>query len=290
MAIFKRHDYILPTDIVLFAYLAITTIYMLIFRDSMLDFWEVLGARFVVVLVMAQIIVLHKMTHSLWVKDLHILLPLFLTGYLYGETHSLNHLLISENLDPFFMNLDQKLFGFQPSLVFSEKFNKSYFGELMYLGYISYYLQMIVLALFVYFKDKAQLIKTVFIIITSFLIYYLIFSVLPVVGPQFHFIGAEAKPPQSGFLSEFMMQINHNFEKPTGAFPSSHVGMTLIYLYLASLFSKKLMYIFLPFSLLILFATVYIKAHYAVDVFAGILSAPLIYWLSIKIYGFITKN
>jgi len=290
MATYKRPDYILPTDIMLFAYLAITSVYMLIFSSAMPDFWQVLGNRFVIILVMTQIIILHKMTPSVWIKDLHILLPLFLTAYLYGETHSLNHLLIHHNLDPFFMNMDQTIFGFQPSIVFSKKFNSHLFSEMMYLGYISYYLQMIALALFAYLKNKVQLEKIIFLIITSFLFYYLIFSFLPVVGPQFHFIGADAIPPSSGVLSDFMMYINHNFEKPTGAFPSSHVGMTLIFSYLAFRFSKKLFLLFLPFSLLILLATVYIKAHYAVDVIAGILTAPIVYWLSLKLYRSFEKD
>jgi len=284
MDLFKKYNFILPTDIVLFAYLALTTTYLIIFHNSASDFWQVMGARFVIVLVMSQIIYLHKITHSPWIKDLHILIPLFLTAYLYGETHSFNHLIISENIDPYFMHLDQWIFGVQPSLEFSAKFNSHFFGELMYLGYISYYFQMIILAIYVLIKQKTELDKTVFLIFTSFLIYYLVFSFIPVVGPQFYFTGTDAIPPHSGILSEFMMHINHNFEKPTGAFPSSHVGMTIIFSYLASKFSKKVFLIFLPFSLLILFATVYIKAHYAVDVIAGILSAPVVYWLSSKLY------
>ena len=283
MDLFRKHS-ILPTDIVLFAYLALTTIYMLIFNKAIPEFWQLLGARFLIVLVMSQIIYLHKITHSPWIENLHILFPLVLTAYLYGETHSLNHLIFHENLDPFFVQLDQKIFGMQPSLAFSTKFNKHFFGELMYLGYISYYFQMIILALYALIKRKNELDKTVFLIFTAFVLYYTIFSFLPVVGPQFHLTGTEALPPHTGPISEFMMIINHNFEKPTGAFPSSHVGMTLIFSHLAFRLSKKLFFVFLPFSFLILFATVYIKAHYAVDVIGGIITAPIFYWISLKLY------
>ena len=284
MDIYKLKHYILPTDIVLFVYLTITSIYMFIFHENIDSLWHIIGARLLIVVVMAQIIVLHKTTNSLWIKDLHILIPLFLMGYLYGETHAMNHGIFSDNLDPYFIQLDQYIFGMQPSIKFSQEFNSLFFSELMYAGYISYYFQVIGIAVFIYFKKKAILNKIVFIIFNSFLIYYLIYAVLPVVGPQFHFVGADALPMKSGFFSEFMLQINHHFEKPTGAFPSSHVGMTLIFVYMAYKFSKRLFYIFIPFTLLIMFATVYIKAHYAIDIFAGILSAPIVYWASQRLY------
>ncbi|MCK5856008.1 MAG: phosphatase PAP2 family protein [Bacteroidales bacterium] len=284
MSFFKLKPHILPTDIVLLAYLFITTIYMLIFHSNIESFWQVMGARLLIVVVLVQIILLHKTTNILWVKNLHLLFPIFLMGYLYGETHYMNHGLIAVNLDPYFMEMDQFIFGYQPSILFSKKYNNWLFSELMYMGYISYYFQVIVITLYAYIKEKEKLNQSIFIIFNSFLIYYLVYAILPVVGPQFHLIGADGLPPQSGFFSEFMQQINHNFEKPTGAFPSSHVGMTLVFSYMALKFSKKLFYIFIPFTFLIMFATVYIKAHYAVDILAGILSTPIVYYLSQRMY------
>ena len=284
MSSFKLKTYILPTDIVLFAYLFITTIYMLIFHGNIESFWQLMGARLLIIVVLAQIIILHKTTNSLWVKNLHLLFPLFLMGYLYGETHYMNNGVFITNLDPYFMEMDQFIFGMQPSILFSKKYNNWLFSELMYMGYISYYFQVIVITIYTYIKEKSKLNQTIFIIFNSFLIYYLVYAVLPVVGPQFHLNGVDAIPSQSGFFSEFMQLINHNFEKPTGAFPSSHVGMTLMFSYIALKYSRKLFYIFIPFTILIMFATVYIKAHYAVDILAGIISAPIVYYFSQRIY------
>jgi len=73
-------------------------------------------------------------------------------------------------------------------------------------------------------------------------------------------------------------------EGPTAAFPSSHVGIVLILLYLANKFTPKLLKWLIPISILLILSTVYIKAHYVVDVIAGILSFPTIYWLSSASY------
>lgn len=290
MNIFKLKPYILPTDIVLFAYLVVTSIYVLIFHQHIDSLWQIMGARVLIVLVMGQIMLLHKITNSIWIKELHLLIPLLLMGYLYGETHYMNQAIFHENLDPLFVQLDQSLFGMQPSILFSQYYNSHFFSELMYLGYISYYFQIIGITAVYYFKDKIKLPKTIFLIFNSFLIYYLVYAVLPVVGPQFHFDGADALPIKDGFFAEFMQWINHNFEKPTGAFPSSHVGMTFIFAFLALKTSKKLFYIFLPFTVLIIFSTVYIKAHYAVDIIGGIISAPIVFYISSKAFRLLSSE
>jgi membrane-associated phospholipid phosphatase len=45
----------------------------------------------------------------------------------------------------------------------------------------------------------------------------------------------------------------------------------------------------LPLSLLILIATIYLKVHYTIDVIAGILSFPAIYWLGSRTYAWINN-
>ena len=62
-----------------------------------------------------------------------------LMTFLYKETAILNTLIFPK-IDGFLSHLDQKIFGFQPSLRFSETFDSWFFSELFYSGYFSYYL------------------------------------------------------------------------------------------------------------------------------------------------------
>jgi hypothetical protein len=79
-------------------------------------------------------------------------------------------------------------------------------------------------------------------------------------------------------------------ERPAAAFPSSHVGMMVILLYLSGKFAPKLLKILIPIGILLIFSTVYIKAHYVIDVIAGFLSVPIIYWISSRTYTAITMG
>ena len=67
-------------------------------------------------------------------------------------------------------------------------------------------------------------------------------------------------------------------ERPTAAFPSSHVGVTTILMILAwRTRCRKLFWGMMPFFVLMCLSTVYIQAHYAIDVLGGWVSAIVIY-------------
>ena len=69
-------------------------------------------------------------------------------------------------------------------------------------------------------------------------------------------------------------------ERPTAAFPSSHVGITTVLMWLAwQTRNRRLLYFMLPFFVLMFFATVYIQAHYAIDALAGLLTGTIFYFL-----------
>ena len=83
---------------------------------------------------------------------------------------------------------------------------------------------------------------------------------------------------ENGVFYQFMVHAHSAGERPTAAFPSSHVGVTLVMLLLAwRAQSRRLFLLVLPFFLLMCLATVYIRAHYAIDVIAGIVSGVLVY-------------
>lgn len=109
-------------------------------------------------------------------------------------------------------------------------------------------------------------------------------------GPQFYFAYPDNTIPDAGIFRELLKFVQETGEKPTGAFPSSHVGICLINLILLYKYARKGFYITLPIAVLLMLSTVYIKAHYLIDVIAGFITAPLIYWLSINCWKWFKKN
>ena len=227
-------------------------------------------------------------------------------AYWYPDTFEFNRLF--PNLDCFFASAEQWLFNCQPSVEFSKLCPDIWFSDPFNMGYFAYYPLIAIVAIY-YFVFKFEWFeKASFVIVTSFFLYYLIYIFVPVAGPQFYFpaIGMD-NVEACNFLS-IGDYFNHNAillpgpnfeqglffdlveasqevgERPTAAFPSSHVGISTILMIMAWRVNKKLCYGLTPFYVLLCCATVYIQAHYLIDVFAGWMSAVAIYILSTWMY------
>lgn len=210
-------------------------------------------------------------------------------GYFYGETDYLNNLLFKENLDSYFANFEFRLFAIQPAEKFSELISFNWFAELMYLGYFSYYLLIIGIPVLAFLKlGSAKSEQIVFIIANSFFLYYLLFILIPVAGPQFYFANSLSSLPRGYVFGYLVRSVQAVGEAPTGAFPSSHVSICLMLLWFTVKNLKKWLILVIPITLLLLFSTVYIKAHYLIDVLAAILITPLVYFVSQKIFHLLT--
>ena len=138
-------------------------------------------------------------------------------------------------------------------------------------------------------------------IVTAFFIYYLFYIFVPVAGPQFYFPAIGNDNVTQGIFPSIGDYFNHNQEllpgpgyehgffynlvessqqvgeRPTAAFPSSHVGMSTILMIMAWRGSRCLFACLLPFYLLLCGATVYIQAHYLIDAIVGFFSALVLY-------------
>ena len=98
-------------------------------------------------------------------------------------------------------------------------------------------------------------------------------------------------PEIRGFFSNMVQATQMAGERPTAAFPSSHVGIsTIIMIHIFKKRYFKVLTFITPIYFALLASTVYIKAHYLIDVFAGLLSAVLFYYLSVWIYRHVFEN
>ena len=278
------------TDIITLAYMLVTALFILIFGGFSAQFAIPILVRFVLIGFIIFILYLSKSRDNNYIYFIHLFYPILMLTYFYGETDLLNNLVFSDNLDPYLFKWEESIFGFQPSLEFSITFPQKWFSELLHFGYFSYYIMTFTVCLVFFLKQKLRAEKIIFTVISSFFIYYLIFIIFPLVGPQFHFQTPLSDVADSGIFSRAVKLVQYYGEKPTGAFPSSHVGMALIFLYLSFKNIRWLFWFIVPLFILIMLATVYLKAHYAIDVIAGILSAPLVYLMSSLLFKFISRK
>lgn len=204
-------------------------------------------------------------------------------AFFYNETAQLNHISFNP-IDPLLVNMENVLFGSQPSLLFSSWLPDVWMVELMNLGYLSYYFIIISFLVILIHRLPDEFNHKMFLISQSFIIYYLIFIFVPSWGPQFWFEAPANEIPQGIFFQKIMAFIQHTGEAPTGAIPSSHVGITMIICILAYRKLRSFIKIISPFVILLILSTIYIKAHYVVDVIAGIATAPLILMIAQAIW------
>ncbi|MDR0815073.1 MAG: phosphatase PAP2 family protein [Bacteroidales bacterium] len=228
-------------------------------------------------------------TASRRVAGLRRLFPLLMLGYWYQETFYFNNFLF-DNLDRYFIAADETLFGGQPSLAFSRYLPQAWFSELMYFGYFSYYFLVLGVSFWCYVHRNEITDKFIFLIVGSFYCYYLIFIVFPVVGPQYQFLPPANEVPDGYLFSRLMHFLQATGEKPTGAFPSSHVGITLIVVIFIYRHCRSLFRYALPLFIILVFSTVYIKAHYLIDVVGGFVTGFLFYWLFSAFVRFPKRN
>lgn len=242
-----------------------------------------------------------------------ILYQIALLPFWYPDIYEFNKLF--PNLDHHFAHFEQLIFGFQPALEFSRKFSSKWFSEAVYLGYFVYYPMIVGTVLYGFFVKPKEVVKLVYIIMGGFFAFYLIFIFVPVAGPQFYFlaIGMDqahqavfpavgdyfkthidimAGPGYAdGFFYQMIELIQSGGERPIAAFPSSHVGVSTLLMIWLWKYGRKLFLIMTPFYVLLCSATVYIQAHYLIDVFAGWIVAFLFYYLLLRSHQlFFGKN
>lgn len=288
-------------EVVTLLYTLFTSLLILFFWNRMASPRMLLEGRAFVVGGILLLSLFHYYRPNRWLLVLRYVFPLSLLGYWYPDTYEFCQLF--PNLDYVFAAADRALFGCQPSIQFSLWLPQKLWSELFHMGYFAYYPMIFLTVLAPLFTDRRLFARTAFVVLCSFFLYYLIYLFLPVAGPQyyFHAVGFEviesghfphlgdyfryhtelaASPGPEGFFRELVESTQKSGERPTAAFPSSHVGMSTVLMMLLWRNRRYLFAIALPFYFFLCCATVYIQAHYLIDVFGGLVTAVIFFFLT----------
>lgn len=298
----KPHRGLIAAEWAMVAYMVFTLLYIFFAWTSLSDPYTMLWGRAQILIMTAALWGVYRMipcrfTYLCRISGLLLLLP-----WWYPDTFDLNRTL--PNLDHVFASWEQTVMGGQPALTFAAQWSNPVFSEIMDISYLSYFPLIAVVVLFYFIFRYDELGRTTFIILASFFIFYTVYDLLPVTGPQYYYLAAgidnishgtfpsvgnyfathqeQLTTPgwSDGFFYHLLKSTHMAGERPTAAFPSSHIGITTVLLLLARASgSRRLFFFVLPFLLLMCFSTVYIMAHYAIDIFAGLLTGTILYFL-----------
>ncbi len=292
-------------------YLVFTLVLLFFLHTEMPHVAEALVLRAKVIVAMVAMWGIYRLAPCDATMFLRVAVQLLFLVSWYPDTFEFN--CCFNNLDHVFCSLEASLFGCQPSIEFSRILSGKFAAELFALGYASFYPIIALTVLYYFLCRRRDFLAASAIVMLSFLIYFVIFIFLPVAGPTFYFqaVGIDVVEqgvypmlgnyfathadlhldclPTPGWSDGVMWNIVESAkaigERPTAAFPSSHVGMSVVCACLLWRESKVLFFVVLPFVVLMFFATVYIQAHYAIDAIAGLLSGFLIYYILWKMIG-----
>lgn len=199
-----------------------------------------------------------------------------------------------KSLDSIFAYLDFLIFHYQPAVEFSKQFiTNRYVNELFFFSYFFYYLLMTAGWWILYARKKEKLAHYCYFVVTlSFGFLYIWYIFFPVKGPKFYIESLHNvwySNFQGFYFTELMKKIFNSTNLGGAAFPSSHVAISLIALFLNRTYNKNLMPIVIPFTFTLMLSTVYLYAHYFVDVIGGIFAAILLYTYVPLLYNIFLK-
>ncbi len=283
-----------------------TTLLIIIFFNRLNDPQAMLLGRFFIAFATFAVIYVYTKFPSMATRLLRVVSQMALLSYWYPDTFEFNR--IFPNLDHMFATLEFDLFGCQPALLFDQVCSGLFWREAFNMGYWLYYPMIALVSFYYFFCRPKEAERCTFVIMASFFLYYIVYIFLPVAGPQFYFpvIGEEiaavgpypelgdyfnlhpeitiAQEGKGGLFTELVGMAQGAGERPTAAFPSSHIGVTTILVMLAYRAKKWLFAVMFPVYVLLCCATVYIKAHYLVDAIAGLVTGVLVYYLTTWLY------
>ena len=286
---------------VMLGYMAITIITMLFTYTKLVNPEAMLWGRLRVLVITFALWAVYRMIPCRITKMVRIIAQMALLAWWYPDTYEINRMF--PNLDHIFAGWEQALFGCHPALLFAKAMPWAVVSELMSMGYFMYYPMIALVSFYYFFCRYYEAERAAFVMLTSFFIYYLIYIYVPVVGPTFYFDAVGISEitkgifpalgdyfnthtnclPTPGYTDGIFYQLVEDAknagERPTAAFPSSHVGVSTICMLLVwHTGNRKLLYVMLPFYIFLCLATVYIQAHYLIDAIAGLISAVVIYF------------
>ena len=286
---------------VMLGYMAITIITMLFTYTKLVNPEAMLWGRLRVLVMTIALWAVYRMIPCRITKMVRIIAQMALLAWWYPDTYEINRMF--PNLDHIFAGWEQDLFGCQPALLFAKALPWAVVSELMSMGYFMYYPMIALVSFYYFFCRYYEAERAAFVMLASFFIYYLVYIYVPVAGPTFYFDAVGISEitkgifpalgdyfnthtnclPTPGYTDGIFYQLVEDAknagERPTAAFPSSHVGVSTICMLLVwHAGNRKMLYVMLPFYIFLCLATVYIQAHYLIDAIAGLISAIVIYF------------
>jgi membrane-associated phospholipid phosphatase len=189
-------------------------------------------------------------------------------------------LMVTHDRDPALIAFDQRLFGFQASIAL-QRFITPGLTAWMAFAYFFHIINIPLVGCFIYVRRNRARFREMMsgLMVVSFL-GLLGYLLVPAIGPVYTLRNQYTVPlHQAMWVFDREVDFMDFARIRRDVFPSMHVAISfLVWLY-AYRNSKKLFWILSPLILSLWVSTLYLRYHYLVDVMAGLVLAPISFWI-----------
>ena len=295
---YKLRDILSMTDIYTIGILFIYSMMAMVFFKYIIDAQTYIYINlFLIIAIFSLGILDEKVNAGRIFKIIRYLYVVPLIFFIYTQVQVYIRVINPGLHDNFLINLDYFIFGLNPTQWIA-KFSNPYLTDYFQLSYMLYFVMPLAvgfdLVINKRFDDYKVFCRTM---VFGFYVSYLLYFILPSVGPRFflHSFNNMNIDLPGMYITNFLREIvnvgggikpdsiNPMMDVNRDCMPSGHTMLTLVNIFLASRFHSKFRWFVYVFGFSLIFATIYLRYHYVVDVLAGVLFAFLVLWLEPKI-------
>jgi len=203
---------------------------------------------------------------------------------MYDSLHDVVTTVRPQTADLTLMKMDEFIFGVQPT-IWLEQYVRPWFTDYLAFCYALMFFLPAVLAFILYHNRRYGDFRNVILaLVIIFIIGYIGYITVPAEGPRSE-LGPEFKVALQGNFYRRSANVWKDLQSfQRDCFPSLHTAFSAIALFFAFKYrnvyrgGKILFGIYLPLTVSLWFSTVYLRYHWVVDVFAGLILAVLAYY------------
>jgi membrane-associated phospholipid phosphatase len=258
-----------PVDLLLAGYLVIVSVVAVIRAPGLPNCWWLLLAH---ALFGVLLFLLTRPGLGPVGRTIREIYPLLLLVGLYSELDVLNGPGGTAVYDGVVQRWELAIFGAQLSTEWWRAMPSRFWSAVLHGAYLSYYLIVVTPAFyFAWRREIVALRHFILVVMTTFVLCYLVFIFFPVAGPYYVF----ARPDPWFVDNVFARAVYDTLATGSSygaAFPSSHVAAAVAATLSASRGSRRLGWTLAIPTVLLAVAVVYCQMHYGVDAIAGLLT------------------
>lgn len=287
------------TDFIVITFCVFLSLLNLIFINR-IEFWylNLLTNIIIVISIIFIAIKIKKDSGTIW-HQLHYWYLVPLIFVFFKELYLMVDPIRGVIYDDVLIAIDRFIFSADPTVELY-KISNPFLTELLQIVYATFFFLPVILGLEFILSNKVnELDYSAFVIVYGFILSFIGYLLVPAIGPRFTLHSFELNNLEMPglFITDFLREIVNSGESiPSGTlnpekivqrdvFPSGHTQMTLLVMFLSIKFKSRLKYFFLINGTLLIFATVYLRYHYVIDLIGGAVFMLFTIWTGKQIYS-----